>query len=224
MIIVYNCFIYVKKSIFIFLCLICTSGFSQQVYKFDTAFEYESYPEKNEKDKYQKVFLVNSANQTYVLKFNRSTEYFFATLSDYKNRNHYTFEVTEKKVNGKEQLEFKYLSSSTWKEDKERDVKTIWQLDKLPKENSFQINIQDKTRSKFYYQTIILHLKPDTINYFPAFRMGQMHPFEGNLNISINDLGVVDYAEITYMKMKGIVKLESTKQINLEITIPLESK
>lgn len=56
-----------KKSIFIFLCLICTSGFSQQVYKFDTAFEYESYPEKNEKDKYQKVFFVNSTNQTYVL-------------------------------------------------------------------------------------------------------------------------------------------------------------
>jgi hypothetical protein len=86
------------------------------------------------------------------------------------------------------------------------------------------MNIQDKTRSKFYNQIIILHSKPDTINYFPAFRMGQMHPFEGNLNISIDELGLVDYAEVTYMKMKRIINLESIKQINLDITIPSESK
>lgn len=214
----------IKNYVFLFLCLISVTGFSQQIYKFDTAFEYESYMDKKEKEKYQNVFFVNSLDQNYVLKFNRSAEYFHATLSDYKNRSHYTFEVTEKKVVGKDQLEFRYLSSSTWKEDKERDAKTIWQLDKLPKENSFQMNIQDKTRSKFYYQTMMLHSKADAINYFSAFRMGQMHPFEGNLKISIDELGVVDYAEVTYMKMKRIIKLTSIKQINLEITIPSESK
>lgn len=86
------------------------------------------------------------------------------------------------------------------------------------------MNIQDKTRSKFYYQTIILHTKPDSINYFPAFRMGQMHPFERKLNISIDGVGIVDYAEITYMKVKRIVKLSSKNTMNLELSTPEAEK
>lgn len=54
--------------------------------------------------------------------------------------------------------------------------------------------------------------------------MGQMHPFERKLNISIDSVGIIDYAEITYMKVKRIVKLSSINTIALELSTPEAEK
>lgn len=87
-------------------------------------------------------------------------------------------------------------------------------------ENTYQLNIQNKKRSKYYNQEIVLHFIPNPINYFPSFRTGIFHPYAGDLDINVNTSGVVDYCELSYMKVKRIIKLKEFYTFNLEVTAP----
>lgn len=208
------------KKIYAFTFLLLFALAHSQTYSFDFLTKYISV-DKKEKVQHEVVNYFNSDNFNYYLRLLRSTENFYAYLTDEEKNKVHEFEVSEDKKGTDIIFSFKYIKTNSLHKHpiSPKHYRYEWSE---KTSNGATLKIFKTKKAKKPSSEYQFSFKKANKNLFPIFRVAIMHPFENEKNINIDENIMVEKAKYTcnYPPCSCDFRLAEYKNVSLDLSIP----
>jgi len=208
------------KKIYAFTFLLLFALAHSQTYSFDFLTKYISV-DKKEKVQHEVVNYFNSDNFNYYLRLLRSTENFYAYLTDEEKNKVHEFEVSEDKKVTDIIFSFKYIKTNSLHKHpiSPKHYRYEWSE---KTSNGATLKIFKTKKAKKPSSEYQFSFKKANKNLFPIFRVAIMHPFENEKNININENLIVEKAKYicNYPPCSCDFRLAEYKNVSLDLSIP----